>query len=248
MKYALLFLLLASTASALLLSDYPQLFVTSGKFHAYYVVGEEANALDVISATIISTSLARYPNITTDIATSRVDSDILDITAINAIVIGSPCDNKAAATLEGNPNPCYKNLGGGVAYIKLFEHGSAAQLLITGLTPQDREEAARYLAQNNLDTLKVRTFIIPTHTGSTPPFFEQKNTNVNNTRTTNATTENETPPAPEPAIINTAPLAEPKETASPQKPKPGPYEPLREIPKEKGFFERLWEWFKSLFA
>ncbi len=234
-----LFLLAITTASAYTISDYPAFFVENGKFQAIYVVGEESPSLDVVSATVISTALAKYPNVTTDIGTARLDIEIADITKKDAIVIGSPCENKAAAQLEGSPEPCYKDLGGSAGYIKLFENGGNVQLLITGLTAEDRHAAAKFLAEKPAN-IHLSSYIIPTNTGSTPPFFEQKN------KTQNAAvnnTANETAEAPK-IVENTQLEAKAELTVK----KIGDYEPLRELPKKKGFFARLWNWLTSLFT
>lgn len=244
----LLALLLASTAGAATLSDFPLMFSRNKNFSAIYVIGEEAPALDVVSATVISTSLARY-NLTTAVGTSRLDSEVGDITLHDAIIIGSPCENKAAAQLEKNPNPCSANLSGSAGYLKLFEHNGKKQLLITGLTAEDRHQAARYLARENLALLKLNSFIVPTKTGSKVQYFANatfKNTNTTVKNTTNVTTPlvNATPEVTKPAANVTV-------NKTKVKPPIGEYEPLsdRDKPrKPKGFFASIWAWVKGIFT
>ncbi len=235
-------LLAINIASAVTIADWPQFFVKSGKFNAKYVVGEEAPALDVVSATIISTSLAKFENVTTDVGTSTLDSEITNVSMFNAIVIGSPCENKAAFQLMGSPEPCYKNLGGSVGYIKLYENNGRVQVLITGLDEKDRSAAAKYLANKDLSGIQVAEYLVPSGSGSVPSFFEQKmrakkaekNITANITEQENVTYT----PIPQP-IVNATPI--PKKTA------PGPYEPLEEIPKvEKGWWASFWGWLKGL--
>ena len=240
----LLALLLVASVHAYTLANYPSFFVTGDRFKATYVIGEEAPALDVVSATVLSTALVRYPNLTTEIGTSRLDTEITDITAINAIVIGSPCENIAAARLEGNPQPCNKNLGGSVAYIKIFQHNGKVQLLITGITAEDRHQAAEFLAERNLDKLNLTEYTIPTTTNSTPFFFARNQTTKNTT--------NQTVHSVEKYIANTTNitvnLPPPTPQLAPPPPQPvGDYEPLYEMPKRKGFFARLWDWITHLF-
>lgn len=244
MKWLLLLLLLAVSASAYTISDYPNFFVQNGRFNAIYVIGEEAPALDVVSATAISTALAKYPDVTTEVGTSRLDIEISDITKKNAIVVGSPCENRAAYALEGNPDPCFRNLGGSSGYIKLFENNGKVQLLITGLTAQDRHAAAKFLAERSLTNIKLTTYVIPTNTGSTPSFYEQKNKIP---KKTSDTTIIETP-IPQITAQNITPSVEKKEIAPVPDKKSGTYEPLRELPKPQGFWSRLWSWFKGLFS
>ncbi len=247
-KVLWLLLLFLPVVNAALLSDWPTFFVSAGKFSAKYVVGEEAPSLDVISATIISTSLARFENVTTEVGTSTLDTEIVDIRKYNAIVVGNPCENRAAAQLLNNPEPCFKDLAGSVGYIKLFESNGRVQLLITGLDEKDRHAAAKFLAEKNFASIKTKEYIVQSNSGSVPAFFEQKlkAKNVsNNVSVVNATpvvekvtTANVTP-APQPAPIKNITF---------KKVKPGPYEPLEELPEKKGFFARLWVWLKSVFT
>jgi hypothetical protein len=228
----LIFLVLCFAAQAATLSDYPYLFVNQGKFDAIYVVGEESPALDVVSATAISTALARYPNISVTVGTSRIDSEIPNIVYRNAIVIGSPCENKAAAILEGNPSPCHANLSGGIGYIKLFQQNNRTQLLITGLEEEDRHAAAKFLATAALHNILATEFQVASGSGSIIPTaltFANK-TSANDT-TTNLT--NQTKP--------TKPVAKPKAE------KIGEYEPLSSLPERKGFFAKFWAWLISFF-
>ena len=239
-------LLLLACVNAYTLADYPYFFIEEDRFKAIYVIGEEAPALDVISATVLSTALAKYPNVTTEIGTSRIDTEVPDVTTKNAIVIGSPCENRAAAQLEGDPSPCNKNLGGSAGYIKLFEHNGKVQLLITGITAEDRNQAAKFLAERSLSQLNGTTYVIPTTTNSVPQAFVQKKTNksnqirANNQVQNNTVTQASQSPANSPAVV----------VVSQEPPKPvqiGKYEPLSELPPRKGFFERMWGWLKNLF-
>jgi len=232
------------SVQAYTLADYPKFFVEGDRFRAIYVIGEEAPALDVVSATVLSTALVKYPNVTTEIGTSRIDTEIADIRTKNAIVIGSPCENRAAAQLEGNPQPCNKNLGGGAGYIKLFEQNGRVQLLITGLSAEDRHQAARFLAERSLSRLNVSSYIISTSTNSTPQFFTRNSTNqAKNNTTTRA--------AILPQVNTSVVLAQPSTPVVEAAPPPpvviGEYEPLRELPAKKGFFSRLWAWLKNVF-
>jgi|GEM_PF-4686843 len=242
--HLLILLILAPSALAATISDFPAMFSRNGNFSAVYVVGEESAALDVVSATVISTGITRY-NLTTAVGTSRLDTEIGDITLHDAIIIGSPCENKAAAQLEGNPNPCFANLGGSAGYIKVFEHNGKQQLLITGLTPEDRHQAARFLARENLASLKVSSFIIPTSTGSKPSYFSQQKTNVTpapaNTTFANVS---DVPLVP----INRTPALNTTQNKIKTKPPVGAYEPLDELPRKKSWFERFLGWIKGIFT
>ncbi|PIN74717.1 hypothetical protein COV18_05855 [Candidatus Woesearchaeota archaeon CG10_big_fil_rev_8_21_14_0_10_37_12] len=244
MKLIIVFLLLIATATAYTISDYPSFFVQDNKFKAVYVIGEEAESLDVVSATEISTALAKYPNLTITIGTSKLDSEITDIKTYNAIVIGSPCDNRAAYDLQGNPDPCYKNLGGSSGYIELYSNNGRTQLLITGLTAEDRYAAAKFLATKTLTSLNTKQYIISTNTGSRPPFFAQKPNNKTKTTQPVETpkTSNET--------VETAKTQKTQEQQIQQKRtiEPGPYEPIEKIPEQKSFFGKILRWITNLFT
>ena len=75
-------------------------------------------------------------------------SEVTDIRAQNAIVVGGPCANKAAAELMGNPQPCGKDFTPNTALIRLFEHpnGNVA-MLVAGYNAIDTRRAARVVAE-----------------------------------------------------------------------------------------------------
>lgn len=235
----LLLLLLIPTVSAYSIGDWPSFFVKDNKFSARYVVSDEAPSLDVVSATVISTSLAKFENLTIDVGTSMLDSEVGNITTINAIVVASPCDSSSAFELMGRPDPCYRDLGGSVGYIKLFHHGTKMQLLITGLNEKDRNAAAKFIANTNLKGINLAEYVINSNSGSVPAFFDKKLLDklVNKT--------------PEP-IVNVSASPLPVATSAPvvASPIPGAYEPLETVPKveKKGWWARLWGWIAGLFT
>ena len=233
--------MLLPTVSAVEIADYPDFFVDGDKFDAIFVVGEEAPSMDVVSATEISTAVAQY-NLTPEIGTARVDSEIVDITKKNAIVIGSPCENRAAAQLLGNPSPCYNDLGGGIGYIMVFQHDDKVQLLITGIDEKDRRAAAKFLADKSLESITTDEHMVPSGSGSTPQFYAQKlKEELERLEAQNQT--------------NTTVIAQPvQETTTVEAPAEpniteyGEYEPLEDLPEEKGFFARIWAWLTGLFT
>ncbi len=242
-EWLILFLLVIQLVSASTIADWPKFFVHSGKFTAKYVVGEEAPALDVVSATVISTSLAKFENVTTEIGTSTLDTEISNISIHDAVIIGSPCENKAAFQLMGSPDPCYKDLGGSVGYIKLYQRNGRTQLLITGLDEKDRNAAAKYLAQKDLSGIQSTEYIVPSNSGSVPSFFVQKAKNVTKNVAINTTAESNVTyisPTPVPIVQN----------VTPKKVVPGPYEPIEEMPvaKKKGWWASFWDWLIGLFT
>lgn len=250
MKWILAILLLMPSVLAISISDWPMMFVTDGKFSAKYVVGDEANALDVVSATVVSTSLARYENVTTEVGTSKIDSEISDITMYNAVVIGTPCEMKTASQLMGNPEPCYKDLAGGIGYIKVYEKNGRKQLLITGLNEKDRNAAAKYLAEKDLKRLNLAEYLVQSNSGSMPQLYEKLKINTTNTTKTNQTILNHTTKTvitPK-KITNQTQITNITKNVTIEK-KTTEYKPIKEMPaQERGFFGRIWHWFKSLFS
>ena len=61
-----------------------------------------------------------------NVGAAKLASEVNDITKVNAIVIGGPCANKAAAELLGNKD-CESGFQPGKAMIKMFEHGETLQ-------------------------------------------------------------------------------------------------------------------------
>lgn len=249
-KLVLLLLLFLPLASAASIADYPHIFVKNGKFKPIYVVGDDAPSLDVVAATVLSTALAKYPNITTEVGTSTLDSEITDITDENAIVIGSPCEMSTAAMLQGNPKPCYKHLAASTGHIRLYEHNNKYQLLITGLTEEDRHEAALFLANQPLKDIRSRTHAIRTMTNSTPQYYNRttkKNTKVIYTPSTQNISESQ--PETGSKVTEQESETQEKEISKKSKePEYGEYEPLERIPEKRGFLARLWAWLKGLFT
>ena len=227
----LIILMLIPAVSAASVSDWPYMFVKDGIFSAVYVVGAEAPSLDVVSATLISSSLQRYENLTTEVGTSKLDSEIGDINKYDAIVIGSPCENKAAAQLLGNPSPCDKGLNGSTGYIQIFENFGKVQLLITGLHEKDRKAAAVHLSGSDLSNINTDIYAVQSGSGSKSAEETKIEAKPEKNETkANVTEENitEVPELIEPEII------EPVEVEEPEEP--------------KGFFAKVWHWFKSLFT
>ncbi len=163
--YLFLLLCLVSSVFAVQISDYPDIFVSGDVFNAKIVVGDEAPSKDVIIGTIITTNLAKF-NLVSAVGTSRIDSDLYDITNFNAIVIGSPCVSSSAGALEGNPLDCNEGLEDGKGYVKVFEKEGRVQFLITGLMPEDRKYVAEKLAKGELQNINEKVYSISTGTGS----------------------------------------------------------------------------------
>jgi hypothetical protein len=76
----------------------------------------------------------------------KLASEVSNIKAVNAVVVGGPCANTAAAALMGNPANCAEGFEEGHAKIKLFENNGKVQLLVAGYAAADTRRAAVVLA------------------------------------------------------------------------------------------------------
>lgn len=89
-----------------------------------------------------------------EVGAAKLDSEVPNIRAVNAIVVGGPCANKAAAELTGVANTVPECLAGltlaeGEAIIKLYEHtGGKVSLLVAGATADDTRRAAIVVANS----------------------------------------------------------------------------------------------------
>ncbi len=143
------------------LSSYPEPFVDEGEFNAIIVVGDTASPSDVIASVDIATSLqfaARvavegedgivyYETGPIEVGSAKLASEVPDIRAQNAIVVGSGCNNHATLELMGNPVDCHAGTQEDKGRIKLFEHGNGFWgLLVDGYGDLDTRRAARVLA------------------------------------------------------------------------------------------------------
>lgn len=83
-----------------------------------------------------------------NVGAAKLDTEVEDIGAVNAIVVGGPCANSAAATLMGNPENCAAGFEPGKAIVKLFENQGHVALLVAGYDALDTRRAARVLANH----------------------------------------------------------------------------------------------------
>ena len=83
-----------------------------------------------------------------NVGAAKLDTEVEDISAVNAIVVGGPCANSASAALMGNPEDCVAGFEPGKAIIKLFENKGHVALLVAGYDALDTRRAARVLANH----------------------------------------------------------------------------------------------------
>ncbi|MBI5065581.1 S-layer protein [Candidatus Woesearchaeota archaeon] len=106
-----------------------QVFVTAGEVTAEKMAGASADKLNKLPAGV-----------------SKLASEVSDIKAWNAVVVGGPCANEWADNLMGSPEPCQESVPAGKALLKLYEHANGnVALLVAGKDAADTRRGARAL-------------------------------------------------------------------------------------------------------
>jgi hypothetical protein len=101
-----------------------------------------------------------------NVGAAKLASEVADITAVDAVVVGGPCANSAAAALMGNPDDCAAGFEPGKAMLKLFENGDNVAVLVAGYDAIDTRRASRVLA-NHADYDLSGTEVVVTGTSLT---------------------------------------------------------------------------------
>lgn len=152
----LILLICISTVFSYDLKDYPEMFLVEHNgnifLNAVIVVGDRADATDVIGATDIATSL----NYNTGADNSRLNSvEVVLASEIrgmekkkNLILVGGPCINTATAVVMDYPSNCAEGFYDGKAKIKLFDNNGFTALLIAGMNGEDTRLAAKVLSND----------------------------------------------------------------------------------------------------
>ena len=131
------------------LKRFPTMFVALNKnnqkvFNGLLVVGKKAPVTDVIAAQNVAYGVNNGIRRPGYLISAVLDTQVADIKAQNAIVIGNPCNNSAAAILLGN-NECDANLQQNKALIKIFENNGYIQMVIVGNDAKGTIKASEYL-------------------------------------------------------------------------------------------------------
>jgi len=116
-------------------------FVTSG-------------AITKSDTTTAEGELTYYETTPVEVGSAKLASEVLNVKGINAIVVGGPCANAAAAELMGSPANCAEGFEEGKAMLKLFENSGNVAVLVAGYSAMDTRRAARVLA--NYETYKAK--------------------------------------------------------------------------------------------
>ncbi len=88
------------------------------------------------------------------IGAAKLASEVSDVTQYNAIVVGGPCANPVAASLLGNPEPCYESVAQNKAMVKLFQHANGnVALLVNGRTAMNTRQGSRAVATGAISSV-----------------------------------------------------------------------------------------------
>ncbi len=141
------------------LANYPYPFIKDGKFNALVVLGDQASPTDVYTGIDLAANLqylsrtkkeanngdskvVYYQLQPISVGSFTRASEVADIKAQNALVLGGPCANAAAAELMGNPVNCAAGFVEGKAFIRLFDNNNGkVALLVAGYSALDTKRA-----------------------------------------------------------------------------------------------------------
>lgn len=144
------------------LTNYPDCYVTDGRFNGYFVVGVNAPSLDSISMTDIATNMM-YTNGDGEnqpvevVDSTRLDSVINDYAAQNLVSIGMPCENTITADVL-NTSECSYGLDENEALIELSLHDTGyTTMTVRGYDSEMTRVAAKVIANrpNDLEGRKI---------------------------------------------------------------------------------------------
>ncbi|MBI2653787.1 hypothetical protein HYX02_03150 [Candidatus Woesearchaeota archaeon] len=107
-----------------------------------YITAKGASFSEVGATTSEAVTLQRI-----QVGAAKLASEVSDVKAQNAILVGGPCANAAAATVMGNPADCTAGFEPGVGKVELWEHtnGNVA-MLVAGYSALDTRNAAQVVA------------------------------------------------------------------------------------------------------
>ncbi|MFH1849204.1 MAG: hypothetical protein ABH879_03370 [archaeon] len=122
--------------------DWAELIYPGAEAHAQVYVSVIGAAITQSAAAgVTTTEVVPIPT-----TASKLDREVTDITAQNAIVVGGPCANTATAVLMGNPANCVEGFEEGKAKIKLFSNAGKVGMLVAGYSALDTRRATTVVA------------------------------------------------------------------------------------------------------
>ncbi len=137
-------------------SDPQELFVEypeNQRLPLIYVTGEGAS----FTTTTATAGQAVIVN-KIDVSATKLASEVPNIKAVNAILVGGPCANAATREILGNPADCMAiadqlGIGPGEGIIKLYENNGNVAMLVGGYGAKDTRVAAGIVADYDKHSL-----------------------------------------------------------------------------------------------
>jgi len=83
-----------------------------------------------------------------EVGATKLASEVPDIKAVNAILVGGPCANAAAAEIMDNPADCTAGFEAGKGLIKLYENDGNVAMLVAGYSAADTRAAAKVVSNH----------------------------------------------------------------------------------------------------
>ncbi len=247
--FATLLLLLSITAYAADLENFPENWIKNDRLDGYIVVGKEADSLDVISQSRIGLAIAGYVG-APQLGISKLDVDVsLDN---NLILIGNACDNHIAKFVLDTPDPCDSNIPEGKAIIEYIEDQGNAYIVIAGRSSEATKEAADYFIEH-LTKLRGSKIAIDVDAPEIPR--ENTGTAGNDDDEANGEKEETEEQSSKEATKEQKPATDEglragnnNEQPSPQGSSEPKEEPKVVVVQEKGFIQKILDWFGGLFS
>jgi len=87
------------------------------------------------------------------VGATKLASEVADVKAVNAILVGGPCANEATRTIMGSPADCMAagvelGIGAGEGLIKLYENNGNVAMLVAGYSAADTRAVAKVIANS----------------------------------------------------------------------------------------------------
>lgn len=108
-----------------------------------YVTGKGAT----VSSTTAASGEAVVVN-RIEVGATKLASEVPDVKAVNAILVGGPCANAAAAEIMGDPADCTAGFEAGKGLIQLFENDGNVAMLVAGYAAADTRAAAKVVSNH----------------------------------------------------------------------------------------------------
>lgn len=133
----------------------------SQRYAQVYITAKGATITSAATATGTAVTINRI-----EVGATKLASEVPDVKAVNAILVGGPCANAAAAEIMGNPADCTTGFEAGKGMIRLYENDGNVAMLVAGYSAADTRAAAKVIANSGDYTLKGTNMEVTTATST----------------------------------------------------------------------------------